>query len=356
VGHFRTLLAGFRELKQHRPRREAFERTALEAGSARARDASVAGLTWFALASTWGQVAYLGFIGLVVFALPRLVEVDRATLQASVLVVLYLMVPIDGLISWGGTLARARTSLERIERLGIELEMGDVERDAASALRWNDAIRLEGVTYGYGEDGFALGPVDLEVRPGDLLVIAGGNGSGKTTLIKLIAGLYAPGSGGITLDGGRVDNENRASYRQLFTVVFADGHLFERLDGLEPLELEDRAEELLVRLGLEGRVAVVDRAFSTLDLSQGQRRRLALLVACLESRPIVVLDEWAANQDPEFKRRFYLEILPELRARGQTVIVISHDDDYHFVADRVLRLREGRLVEEVCPVGPAVGT
>jgi len=354
VARFRTLIGGFRELKQHRGRREAFLAGSLEAAAGSVRDRTVAGLTAFVVAATWGQVAYFVFMGLVVFALPAVVAIEGPALAGSVLVILYLMIPLDVLLSCGSILARARASLARIDAFLPTLEGRDgAERPAAIAgpLAFRDMLALDGVTYSYrdpsGDDeGFALGPVDLAIRPGELIFVSGGNGSGKTTLIKLLAGLYAPDSGRVVLDGRPVDRAGREGYRQLFSVIFADGHLFGDLAGLDPEGLDGRAREWLARLGLDRVVGVEGGAFSTVALSQGQRGRLALLAACLEDRPICILDEWAANQDPAFKRVFYREILPELRAIGKTLIVISHDDDYEDGADRVFRLRDGRLFED----------
>jgi putative ATP-binding cassette transporter len=182
-----------------------------------------------------------------------------------------------------------------------------------------------------------------------MLFLVGGNGSGKTTLVKLLTGLYPPGSGSIGVNGRDVDGGLMDAYRQLFTVVFADGFLFPTLLGLDAPDLDERARAWVTELGLDGVVRVEGGAFSTTNLSQGQRKRLALLAACLEDRPVLVLDEWASYQDPRFKRAFYLEILPALQALGKTLIVISHDDDYFYVADRVVHLSSGMLTGDGTP-------
>ena len=350
VGHYRSLIGGFRELKQHQGRREAFLAEALVAEAEAVRDALVGGLTSFALAAAWGQLAFFGFIGFVVFGLPRLSAIDPPALAGAVLVLLYLLVPLDVLLGWGSSLARARTSLRRIDALMRTIDEVEVPTTPArAAFSFHGSLRLANVGYAYptsqGRDGFALGPLDLSIHAGEVIFVAGGNGSGKTTLMKLLAGLYEPDSGRILLDGRTIGADDLEAYRQLFSVVFADGHLFREVRGVDPADLLGRSADLLVRLGLDGVVRFDGQAFSTIDLSQGQRRRLALLSACLEDRPICLFDEWAANQDPGFKRIFYHEILPELRASGKTLIVISHDDEYLDVADRVVRLRDGRIVE-----------
>jgi putative ATP-binding cassette transporter len=212
-------------------------------------------------------------------------------------------------------------------------------------------IELVGVTHRYyreHEDAtFQLGPIDLAFRPGEVVYLIGGNGSGKTTLAKLLLGLYTPESGVIRVDGVAIDDAGRDRYRELFSAVFADYHLFDSLHGAAGPGIDERARRHLERLGLERRVRVEAGTLHVDGLSQGQRRRLALVAACLDDRPFYVFDEWAADQDPEFRRVFYTELIPELRARGKTVLVITHDDAYFALADRCLRMDFGRLVEPV---------
>jgi putative pyoverdin transport system ATP-binding/permease protein len=354
VDHFRSLIGGFRELKANRRRREAFLAEHLEPAAAEVRDGNTAGLVMFWVASGWGQLAFFGFIGFLLFALPALHDPGRDVLAGAVLVVLYVMSPLEGVQAWMPALSRARVSLLKIEALDPSLSAGgrDAAPDAtAGRPAFREALELSGVSYAYrhgpDRDGFALGPVDLTLRPEELVFLVGGNGSGKTTLVKLLTGLYAPQAGAIRLDGRLVTAGMREGYRQLFSTVFADGHLFKALMGLDASDLDARARDELVRLELDGPVRVEGGAFSTTtELSLGQRKRLALLAACLlEDRPICVLDEWASHQDPRFKKIFYLEILPELRARGKSILVITHDEDYFHAADRVIRLDSGRILD-----------
>ncbi|HWE39203.1 MAG TPA: cyclic peptide export ABC transporter [Isosphaeraceae bacterium] len=351
LAHFRALIDGFRELKQHRGRREAFLGHSLREAAESARSHGVKGMEAFAVAAGWGQVAYFGFLGLVLFALPRLRPLDVEQLGGSALAILYVMTPIDVLLGAIPLLGRARASLRRVESVVPEVDEGPTK---LHGLALREALELDGVSFAYrGEgdgEGFAIGPIDLTLRPGEVVVLAGGNGSGKTTLVKLLAGLYEPKAGTFRLDGEIVDAGDREAYRQLFTVVFADGLAFEPRHGLDANGLDARAAAWLERLDLAHKVAIAGGAFTTTDLSQGQRRRLALASALLEDRPIVVLDEWAAHQDSHHRRRFYRELLPALRDVGKALLVISHDDDAAGVADRVVRLDGGRVVEERVPM------
>jgi putative pyoverdin transport system ATP-binding/permease protein len=191
--------------------------------------------------------------------------------------------------------------------------------------------------------GFLLGPIDLTMRSGELIFIVGSNGSGKSTLAKLITGLYAPQSGEVLLDGLPVNETNIEWYRQHFATTFADVYLFDRYLGLEDRQLDPEINRYLQEFQLDRKVSVTNGVLSTIDLSQGQRKRLALLTAFLEDRPIYLFDEWASDQDPAFREIFYARMLIQLKERGKLVIVITHDDRYFHLADRILKLNYGRV-------------
>jgi putative ATP-binding cassette transporter len=269
------------------------------------------------------------------------------------------MSPLDIILTWLPILGRARVSLQKVEDLIPVLEplaeAAHGQDVTAKGISFHDSVSLEGATFTYrdrhDQPGFTLDPVDLTLRRGEIVILAGGNGSGKTTLVKLISGLYKPEQGVIRLDGRVVDDEKREAFRQLFSTIYADGYLFPSFAGLDGDALEENACLLLERFGLAPQVSLRGSSFSTTELSQGQRRRLALLGLWLENRPICILDESAANQDASFKQVYYYELLPELRAAGKALLVISHDESYFDVADRVIRLQDGRLVDE-SPVAP----
>jgi putative ATP-binding cassette transporter len=241
-----------------------------------------------------------------------------------------------------------------LEELGFALSQfhGDIDDDNNEDAASFKKLELKSVTHSYYRDqedsDFILGPIDLTLHAGEAIWIAGGNGSGKTTLVKLLTGLYVPASGEVRLDDEVVTDDNRDRYRQHFSALFTDFYLFEELLGLsqsddEHGELDATARAYLNRLHLDRKVQVKDGKLSTLQLSHGQRKRLSLLTAFLEDRPIYVFDEWDSGQDPVFKKVFYLEVLPELKARGKTIVVISHDDRYYQLADRIIRLEFGKI-------------
>jgi len=351
-GHFNALTRGAKELKQHRPRRLAFLDELLHATGLSFRRNNILGNAYFTTAASMAQLLFFGVIGFLVLFFPKLSPgVTAETLTAYTLVLLYLVVPLDALSSIAPNFNRAVVALRRIDALGIRLE-GLAEPSAESDQAHSDwkSLALRGVVHTYHREKedrlFKLGPIDLEFRPGESVFIIGGNGSGKTTLAKIILGLYQPEEGDILLDGELVQDRNRDAYRQLFTGVFSDFFLFESLLGIDPDRLEDSAREYLKRLQLDHKVRIEDGRLSTLDLSQGQRKRLALLTAYLEDRSIYLFDEWAADQDPLFKEVFYRQLLPELKKRGKTVIAISHDDGYYDAADRVVKLADGQLAAD----------
>jgi putative ATP-binding cassette transporter len=186
----------------------------------------------------------------------------------------------------------------------------------------------------------------LSFELGEIVVVAGGNGSGKTTLAKLLCGLYLPLSGTIRFQGREITADVIDDYRQHFSAVFSDFHLFDTLLGIEGIDVDDRATKYSQDLGLNKKVSIVNGKFSTTNLSQGQRKRLALLVAYLEDRSIYLFDEWAADQDPHFKEIFYRSLLPDLKERGKTIILISHDDRFYDIGDHIITLDSGIVTAE----------
>lgn len=344
---FRDLTDGAKELKLNQERRRIFLAEELRPPVDAIRHANVWANGLALAAGNWGQALFFLFIGMVVFATPAALEVGAGATTGYALTILFMITPLTIIVHTMPTFARALVAAEKVRALGLSLDRKPAERgaDGEAGAPWR-SLELVGVTHAYRTDlsaeVFELGPIDLCLVPGELVFVIGGNGSGKTTLAKLLTGLYEPAAGEILLDGRPVTAETRDGYRQLFSAVFSDFRLFPRLVGPAPA-LEDAGRDLLVSLQLEHKVSIEGARLSTVELSQGQRKRLALLLARLEGRSIYVFDEWAADQDPAFREVFYRRILPELRAEGRTVIVITHDDRYYDVADRVIKLERGRV-------------
>ena len=348
--HLVTLTRGMKELKLHRPRRHAYTEVELQHSTDTLMELDVKSHSRYILAHSTTHFFLMVLIGLIVFVSPQLLHISETTVTGYVLIALFLMGPLSGIAGTMPVFSRAGVAVDRIRKLGISFDSGKQEKavvSAEDAASFNE-ISLNDATCVYEREGdapFTLGPVNLKFGPGELIFITGGNGSGKSTLAKLLTGLYAPGDGQILWNGRPVTDENRDDYRQLFTTVFSDFFLFESLLGLDSPNLDTRAQSHLKNLGLDKKVRIENGALSTVNLSTGQRKRLALLTAYLENRPIYVFDEWAADQDPTFRKVFYEELIQDLKAEGKTILVITHDDRYFHLADRHFEMRDGRMAE-----------
>ncbi len=345
---FRSITDGIKELKLHWQRRQDFVDVELSESAGVSRDRNVKGLRIFAVAATIGQLIFSLVMGILIFGMPQLLQLNIATLSGYVLTLTYLMTPFQNILQRLPSLLRANVAIRKIESMGLALaQSAEINQTPATTLSPVTTLELDNINHTYrgDEQSFHLGAVDLKFTGGQLVFIIGGNGSGKSTLAKLLTGLYIPELGEIKLNGQAITNENREWYRQHFAVVFADFFLFEKLLGLgqDVAQLDAEAQRYLQLLQIEHKVQVKDGALSTTNLSQGQRKRLALLTAYLEDRPIYLFDEWAADQDPLFRDIFYQQLLPQLKERGKLIFAISHDDRYFSVADRVVKLDYGQV-------------
>ena len=348
--HFRELTEGMKELKLHRERRSTFYSEHIHGCTERYRRHAIGAETRFIIAHNWSHLLFFTVVGAILFYLPQLHHVSPQAMTGYVVATLYLMGPLSGVLGSLSAFGRASAALHKIDNLGIELAARASEEriiELTPPPRGFETIELVDITHTYfrekEDESFTLGPISLTLEPGELVYLVGGNGSGKSSLAKVIAGLYPPKSCLIRLNGRPVTDANRDDYRQLFSAVFADFYLFDDVLGKPTPELDAQAREYLSLLHLEHKVKVKDGVLSTTQLSQGQRKRLALLNAYLEDRPFYLFDEWASDQDPLFKEIFYTQLLPDLKARNKTALVITHDDRYFHLADRIVKLDYGRI-------------
>jgi putative pyoverdin transport system ATP-binding/permease protein len=346
--HFQTIVVGTKELQLHAARRNAFIQEDLSRSVNRLRKYQLKGMDIFAIGDSWGVLLLFMTIGLVVFVIPLWGKISVNVLSGYALTLCLMITPIRIILNDLPELNKADIALSKITELGLSLSNSGLHSSPRElSTPYNKRLELKGVTHSYRQerDGshFTVGPIDLSFVPGELVFIIGGNGSGKSTLAKLITGLYLPEAGEIYLDGVKIDSQNREWYREQFTAIFADFYLFERLLGLNDTNIKQHADKYLRKLQLDRKVKIESGILSTTNLSQGQQKRLALLTAYLEDRPIYLFDEWASDQDPIFREIFYTQLLPELQKAGKTILAISHDDRYFERADRIIKLDYGQI-------------
>ncbi|MGB3614270.1 MAG: cyclic peptide export ABC transporter [Elainellaceae cyanobacterium] len=348
--HFRALTDGIKELKLQSRRRQAFFEDDLTVSAKASQRYEKIAYKAAAVASGGGQSLFFLLVGLLLFVVPRLVPDAQAVLPAYILTLTYLRGPLESLVERLPALTSANVSIQKVNDMGLALaKQAELDSVVTSSNTWNadwQTLTLAQVTHTYhsedADHAFAIGPIDLTLQAGEIVFFVGGNGSGKSTLAKLMTGLYLPESGELRLDGQPITDVNREWYRQHFSAIFSDFYLFERLVGAE-VTLNAQAQSYLKKLELDHKVSVAGGQLSTLALSQGQRKRLALLSAYLDDRPIYLFDEWASDQDPVFREVFYTQLLRELQQRGKTVLVISHDDHYFHLGDRIIKLDQGQI-------------
>lgn len=356
------LLDGFKEAKLSRSKAQAIIRRIEEISE---RASEMRGNTQILLAKNFvfSQTAFYLLLGTMVFVVPILTSGYSDEVQKSTTAVLFIIGPISGLIGSipifenASAAAEAIMDLERhLKKLsGVEIETDEEGRPvnetgtpASSRYAKFKTIELRKAVFRYDPpngdptDSFSIGPIDLTITRGEVLFITGGNGSGKSTLLRVLTGLYPLHEGQLLIDGRPLPEANLQDYREIFSAVFGDFHLFSELYGI-PDEAREEVHDWIQTLEILGKVKFDGRKFSTVDLSTGQRKRLALLAAALEKRPVLVLDEWAADQDPMFRRKFYREILDILRSGETTIIAVTHDNRFFDAADRQMHMEDGLM-------------
>jgi putative ATP-binding cassette transporter len=346
-----TMTRALKELKLSRQRRSGFLDRDLTPAAVEYRLHTLRSAAAYSLSGNWSQLIFFAVMGALIFA-PSWTGASGRLVGGYGLTLLFLLGPLTAILGSTTVLATAWTAAGRLTGLIATLEplqREQLEQDGTRLHGDWDAIHLCEVTHRYidrdGATGFMLGPIDATIDRGDIVFLVGGNGSGKTTLAKMICGLYQPEAGEMRLGSQVIGPNEIGSYRELFGGVFSDYFLFDTIAGAEDGSQDAAIAAQLATFDLANKVKVQQGKYSTTAVSQGQRKRLALLTACLEGRQLLVFDEWAAEQDPTFKRLFYHAILPSLKASGKTVIVVTHDDTYFDVADQVIKLDFGQVVQ-----------
>ena len=325
--------------------------------------------TYHLSAVNWSNIMMFAAIG-VIFAMSNYLGISMGIATTFSLTILFMQSPLLHAVGAYPTLQTAQVALDKIQSLALA-EYQPLFRTDNTSQHWQ-TISLTDVNYSYNvsnnsvsnasnssdidaqtliakdsdHSGNILKDVNLTLQRGDVVFLIGANGSGKSTLAKIITGIFTPTTGAVTIDKQPVDSNNNADYRQLYSAIFSDQHIFKQLIGRQGQQPDEAlVNAWLHKLNLQDKISVADNQLSTDKLSQGQRKRLAMLIAVAEQKDILLLDEWAADQDPAFRRVFYQTLIPELKALGKTLFIISHDDGYFEHADRLLLMKQGRLIE-----------
>ena len=348
------ILDGFKEIKLNRAKNADLMGHIYEM-SGDARDLNVRGALASNFNFVFSQICFYTLLGTIVFVLPHFVPTYPEVAIKTTMAILFMMGSLEQMVGVLPHYANIRVAIDNLYKLEDELDQIDERKrgiDLNSSVDFVgfEEIRFEQIFFHYidasDQQLFSIGPLDFSLRAGETVFVIGGNGSGKSTMIKVLTGLYLPDSGAIRIDDRLVPFAQYAPYRDLFGGVLNDFHLFDRLYGQENID-EDRLNEWLRIMQLDDKTSFIDGSFTNIDLSTGQRARLALIATLMEDKWIYILDEWAAPQDPEFRQYFYEVILADLKKAGKTVVVVSHDDRYFHIPDRILKMEYGQLVETV---------
>ncbi len=348
--HLRGLVNGMKELTLNRSHQASYVRDVLGPASLQQSTHQI----WINVLNTvTTKIGEIIFIILVAGLLVYLSNSDflSTTLFVEYMVLLLFILPsLILIVAFFRNLKKVEASLDQIDSLGLQMVNNEVvDVNSLPEIEDESLISMDGVEYQYydynNKKTFTLGPINLKIKENELLFIIGGNGSGKTSLAKLITGLYSPTSGELKFGKTVINRRNLQDYRDKFSALFADSHVFPDLGYMDEETLKSKAPGIIEGLNISDKVSVEDRRLSQTNLSMGQRGRLSMLRALLENKEIYLFDEWAANQDPFFKNKFYREILPQLKSQGKTVIAITHDENFFDVADRVIKLDYGVIKE-----------
>ncbi|YCI82714.1 multidrug ABC transporter permease/ATP-binding protein [Enterobacteriaceae bacterium] len=341
---YQTVLEGRKELTLNRERAAWIFDHAYAPDAKEYRHHIIRADTFHLSAVNWSNIMMLGAIGLVFWMANSLGWADTNVAAIYSLTLLFLRTPLLSAVGALPTLLTAQVAFNKLNK--FHLAPFNAAFPAVREKSDWQTVELRDVVFHYADNSFAVGPINLTIRRGELLFLIGGNGSGKSTLAMLLTGLYQPVSGTILVDGEPVTDASLDDYRARFSAVFTDVWLFDQLLGHGGQQARpELVDAWLARLKMSEKLALENGKILNLNLSKGQKKRVALLLALAEDRDIILLDEWAADQDPHFRREFYQVLLPLMQEMGKTIFAISHDDHYFVHADRLLEMRRGQLSE-----------
>lgn len=339
--NYQNILQGHNELTLNPLRAKQYYESEFEFNALKKKKNSTIGNVLHILSNNWSNSAMLALVGVEFYIVLtyKLTGIENATTIA--LSILFLRTPLVSMIGSFPTILMAKIALDKIAKLNLQEYRQDF-KIINKKIQWKKIV-FKDVCFAYGEK-FSLKPINFELQKGDIVFLIGKNGSGKSTFSMILAGLFTNFNGKLYLDNEEINLKNIYKYRALISAIFSDFHLFTKILRDENF-LEEDLKYWLEILELDEKIELIEDNFSTIKLSAGQKKRLAMLVALLEKKDILILDEWAADQDPMFRKFFYQKLLPLLKQKGITIFAITHDDTYFDIADRILLAQDGYIQE-----------
>lgn len=347
--HFQAIINGHKELKFNKHRKNEYCNERIDETLNLMRDKSVTVAMFWNFSTNWNMIMFFSAIGVVVFLSHSVLTISSTVLLQFIFVFLYMMGPILAIVNSFRPISQAKVAFNKLKQIRL-IDNNVLSSDGELTVKPRDfeSLELHDVHYQYvdnNDNEFSVGPISLQLKRGEIVYFIGGNGSGKTTAAKLLTGLYRPQQGTVFLNDEQITSKRVSFYNNYFSVIFPDYYLFDRVKDKYSEPIEDEAiRDYLKKLKLDHLVTVENGQLSTTKLSQGQRKRLALLIAYFEDAEIYVFDEWAAEQDPIFREFFYSELLEDLREKGKTLVVVTHDDRYFHLADKVVKFEFGKII------------
>lgn len=343
----KSILVGFKEIKLNRKKNDALF-AHIDTISKEAKEIKIATGLHFVIELMFAQTSFYILCAGIIFVLPILSTTYINQVVGITIAILFLFGPLSMVVSAFPLFVRANVAVENIYQLEHNIDLASKAQPPADIhAPVFESLEFEQISFRYPQHGegstFGVGPLSFKINQGEILFIVGGNGSGKSTLLKLLTGLYYPLSGNIYINNKPLEADDYVHYRELYSTIFTDFHLFERLYGIDDVD-QQQVEALIKTMGLEKKTTFKNNGFSNTDLSTGQKKRLAYIASVLEDKQIYIFDEWAADQDPEFRQYFYEVLLKDLKQTGKTVIAVSHDDRYFSAADKVIKIEYGLII------------
>lgn len=351
-GYVQDVIKGFKELKADRNRRNNLLNKYLVPNRNASKSLDYEINFVFLSVNLISQYGLYIVIGAILFLFPVLNILSQDAVGPYVVILLFISGPINNLINMQNVYAQYAVSNSRLRKFLADFETQDNTDDAVHEEQTDrefESITLKNICFNYrskeSERVFGIGPLNLKIKKGEVVFIIGGNGSGKSTFINILTGLYQASEGEFILNEQEVINDPFVIQRHI-AAVFTDNHIFSNNYDNYSLENNGKYKELLEMMEMDKITEDDSEESARKSFSKGQSKRMSLIFALLENKPVIVLDEWAADQDPYFRKYFYEKLLPKLKQDGKTIIAVTHDDAYFKYADRVIKFDYGRIVND----------